>query len=609
MDSLEDLASNYMLSDPGVNRNALVKYYEARAINNNMVLYFLVDKNGKCVNLTNDNMSFDVKDQEFFQKSIKEESYVSKVTKDLKTGKDVIIFSTPYYDPATNKLEGVFGGVKSIDFLSDLSSTFNWGKTGELTIFSNDGYIIGSKEKSYVESRINILNQKDESEDSKKIADIFNQAVKSNKVTIRIFNVNGVKKIAAAFTPEGKNYTIFITMDFAELFSGLHLLLTNNIILGAIMIIVFSTLVYFISAKPISRMLQSISRDLHNFATYDLTQELSTNYTYRKDEVGKTSESMLILKNNLVNIISNISSLSQNTAATSEELTATAQSVTSSADQINNAVSNIAQGATSQALDTGNAADNVKNMSDYVKSTLQSIDYLLDAGKILGEKSAFSKKSLKDLVNITKESNETATEVTKIIVRANESADKIFAASDMIQSIADQTNLLALNAAIEAARAGEAGKGFAVVAEEIRKLAEQSDSFTEDIKTIIDNLKTETQNAVDALSNADSILEEQDKISDKTDSDFRDIEVSLSTAIDLINKIKISYDDVKNNTDNLSNIVENLSAIAEENAATTEEVTASVETQTHSIQDISQASENLAKVAADLQKEISQFKI
>jgi methyl-accepting chemotaxis protein len=68
----------------------------------------------------------------------------------------------------------------------------------------------------------------------------------------------------------------------------------------------------------------------------------------------------------------------------------------------------------------------------------------------------------------------------------------------LIREIAGQTNLLALNATIEAARAGDAGRGFAVVAQEVKSLASQTATATDEIAKKIAAIQNATKASVES---------------------------------------------------------------------------------------------------------------
>lgn len=379
-------------------------------------------------------------------------------------------------------------------------------------------------------------------------------------------------------------------------------------IIGIIVIILLVVILYR-SSKEIISIVNYQKEDMITMANGDFSVDVPEEMLMREDEFGEIARADMRMKESIRQILSNVTSRAEVVASHSEELTATTYQSELAADELSNVLQEIAATTNSQAEDTEDGLNAVQELDRMINRNGSNMEMLNESTEKVNLLKDEGLDLIYDLVERTETTVKAINDIESVITETNISADNIVAAIQMVKNISDQTNLLALNASIEAARAGEAGSGFAVVAEEIRKLAEDSSSFTEEIELIVNDLTSKTIKAVDTMTEVDELINLQGDSVSRTDTKFQGISTAVEEIQEAIGAVNQTNEAIAEQERRLSHLVGNLTTVAEENAAGTEEASASVEEQNAIMTEISKASEDLAKTAEELNTAISIFKI
>ena len=368
---------------------------------------------------------------------------------------------------------------------------------------------------------------------------------------------------------------------------------TNLIIIMGILIIAVGCII-IVFTRQIGNRVRKITLLIKNVAEGDgdLTRRLPTG---EKDELDALSLHFNTFMGRLESMIQNVREHSALVANSSRELSSVSRETASGVKSMSENAAMVATASENASVNAVTVAAGMEHAAENISSLASATE---EMSATVGEIASNAEKARV----ISESATSQAQSISNLIQRLGQSATDIGKITETITDISSQTNLLALNATIEAARAGVAGKGFAVVANEIKELARQTASATEDIKVKIGGVQNASGSAISDIEKILQVINEMGSI--------------VSSIAAAIEEQATVTRDVANNIANASNTVRASNEKAAQTAAVSKSMARDIAAMNSVVNDIKSGGEKvefsaaeLAKLADQLQRSVSQFKI
>lgn len=554
-------------------------------------------------------------------KSLYEDYQSQDEAKDLTTGnaRNKWFGFHPYLDSIVENTTDIYGfsyivklqknnGFIVLDinraYLEDALNTMTLGEGSIKALVTKDGREIAIKENK--ENDDNINSERIETKENIFIGkDFFEESVNASTSGISNENYNG-EEYLYSYSPIGSTGIMLCT------------LIPKNIImkevnqvrdLTIVIILVAFIIVFIIGLKisnGISKDLLRTCRSLDLVSDGDLTTDF---YTNRRDEFKLLNLSMNKMLENIRKLIGEMKQFGSRVSESASGVSKTSEYVFEKMNVVSTSVDEVLAGIVSQASDTEDVAGKMSEFSDKLNVIYENSEQMNNTADETIRTISSGQIIVDELNNKTQNTVDITKDLIQEIGEVQKKTDNIESIVKYISGIAENTNLLSLNASIEAARAGDAGRGFAVVADEIRKLADQSIEYNNQIKKIVDDIRNKTAIAVQSAEKAGVYMSVQTSSLNDTNDVFDSINNHVSSLVNGLRLGQNSMTEMINDKERILEAICSISAISQESSAASQEVNSIVGQQLVSISSLEKEAEKLKEDVSKLEDSMSRFTI
>ncbi|MGG7047967.1 MULTISPECIES: methyl-accepting chemotaxis protein [unclassified Campylobacter] len=383
--------------------------------------------------------------------------------------------------------------------------------------------------------------------------------------------------IAMATSLNSLNELIAETEEHQEKMAAENLMMF--IILAVVIAVIALILTMLYSKFSIIKPLNELIIRAKNLSSGDgdLTKKLEVK---GRDEIAQASSAINDFIEKVRVLIANAKSLSSENSSIANELSSTSLQTGKRVEESTEMVT----------LATQKCSDMQTTMSDSVELAKVGKSDLQKASEYIATANHAIQNLSRQIMNSAQIEGEMALKIEQL----SKDADQVKSVLDVINDIADQTNLLALNAAIEAARAGEHGRGFAVVADEVRKLAERTQSSLTEINATISVIVQAISNSSEQMTRNSKQIQELTKVASDVEETIRVMGDAMNGAIGMSDKTTEDFINTGKSVDGIMENIANINALSTENA--------------RSVQEIAAAAEHLNKMTDALNHKLGEFR-